>query len=498
MKQHIKKIPKREDIQIYRAVAVLAVILYHLFPNIFIYGYLGVDIFFVISGFVISNVVYSELSNNKFKYKIFFYNRFKRIVPSLITFIIFVQVIIYFFSDHQQIYQTSLGNVYSLFFLSNLYFSQIIDYFSNDVSRNFIINLWSLSVEEQFYIVFPFLAFFTKNFKLRNLILIYIFGVAFSIIFYSQTVYSFTPFLNRLFFSYENFIFYSPFTRVWQFFLGVLAMFLNQKYRNQNDKNTATKLFTIVPIFLIFFISINLFNFSKILKLGSTMFIIFFLLVYQFQTNKSKNFIIIFFIFVGNISYSLYLFHQPIFASVRNYQFYNQNSTISLYHPGWLTAVMFFVFSISWFNYYYFENKFRRIENFSINKFSHFFAALLFSLILLSTAVFSNGYSFRDNNIKSFETESNLTFIPGTNFLELDNIQCIDRQSIESSCVFNDSLGQTNLYIIGDSVMSSLTSGVIEEFENTPITIIEYTEGSCPLIYNYCNFTEGSKKYNDI
>ena len=67
MKQHIKKIPKREDIQIYRAVAVLAVILYHLFPNIFIYGYLGVDIFFVISGFVISNVVYSELSNNKFK-----------------------------------------------------------------------------------------------------------------------------------------------------------------------------------------------------------------------------------------------------------------------------------------------------------------------------------------------------------------------------------------------------------------------------------------------
>ena len=156
MKQHIKKIPKREDIQIYRAVAVLAVILYHLFPNIFIYGYLGVDIFFVISGFVISNVVYSELSNNKFKYKIFFYNRFKRIVPSLITFIIFVQVIIYFFSDHLLIYLSSLGFVYSLFFLSNLYFSQIIDYFSNDVSRNFIINLWSLSVEEQFYIVFPF------------------------------------------------------------------------------------------------------------------------------------------------------------------------------------------------------------------------------------------------------------------------------------------------------------------------------------------------------
>ena len=138
MKQHIKRYQKREDIQIYRAVAVLAVILYHLFPNIFIYGYLGVDIFFVISGFVISNVVYSELSNNKFKYKIFFYNRFKNC--SVINYIYyFCQVIIYFFSDHQQIYQTSLGNVYSLFFLSNLYFSQIIDYFSNDVSRNFII-----------------------------------------------------------------------------------------------------------------------------------------------------------------------------------------------------------------------------------------------------------------------------------------------------------------------------------------------------------------------
>ena len=118
---YISKISKRQDIQTYRGVAVICVMLYHLDPIIFSTGYLGVDIFFVISGYVISNLVYSQLSQKKFSLKSFYLQRLKRIVPSLVSFIFFVQILIYFILDHQFIYQTSRGNLFSLFFISNVY-----------------------------------------------------------------------------------------------------------------------------------------------------------------------------------------------------------------------------------------------------------------------------------------------------------------------------------------------------------------------------------------
>ena len=112
----VYKITQRDDIQIYRGIAVIAVLLYHFDTNTFKYGYLGVDVFFLISGFVISNLVFSKLDDNQFSIKRFYFQRFRRIFPSLISFIFFVQVLIYFFLDHEFIIQTTKGNIYSIFF----------------------------------------------------------------------------------------------------------------------------------------------------------------------------------------------------------------------------------------------------------------------------------------------------------------------------------------------------------------------------------------------
>ena len=112
----VHKIKQRDDIQIYRGICVLSVILYHLSPEIFKFGYLGVDVFFIISGFVISNLIFSKLSDNSFSLKKFYLQRFRRIFPSLISFILVVQILIYFFLDHEFISQATKGNLYSLFF----------------------------------------------------------------------------------------------------------------------------------------------------------------------------------------------------------------------------------------------------------------------------------------------------------------------------------------------------------------------------------------------
>ena len=91
-KSKVLKISQRNDIQLYRGIAVIAVLFYHFDSNLFSYGYLGVDVFFLISGFVISNLVFSKLDDKQFSIKGFYFQRFRRIFPSLISFILFVQI----------------------------------------------------------------------------------------------------------------------------------------------------------------------------------------------------------------------------------------------------------------------------------------------------------------------------------------------------------------------------------------------------------------------
>ena len=111
----ISKSKFRNDIQLLRGIAVFSVILFHIDKTFFKYGYLGVDVFFVISGFVISNLIYSQISE-KFSFKKFFFFRFKRIIPALVSYLIFVKVVIFFTLDHQNIVDTTKTSLYSLFF----------------------------------------------------------------------------------------------------------------------------------------------------------------------------------------------------------------------------------------------------------------------------------------------------------------------------------------------------------------------------------------------
>ena len=167
----------RPEIDGLRAFAVIAVIINHFNKEILPNGYLGVDIFFVISGFVITSSLYQRPSKN-FKDFIsgFYERRIKRLIPALYVFVLITSITICLFDPHPGIsLQTGLT---SLFGLSNLYLlKQSTDYFAQSTELNVFTHTWSLGVEEQFYILFPFLIWFsgfgrqTKNGAL-NLFLI--------------------------------------------------------------------------------------------------------------------------------------------------------------------------------------------------------------------------------------------------------------------------------------------------------------------------------------
>ena len=495
----VHKITQRDDIQFYRGVAVLAVLLYHFDPNIFTNGYLGVDIFFLISGFVISNLVFSKLDNGQFTFKEFYFQRFRRIFPSLISFILVVQILIYFFLDHEFIIQTTKGNIYSIFFLSNVYFSQILDYFNAEASKNFIINLWSLSVEEQFYIVFPIVAIAISKFSNIKRIYIFVFFLLISLTFYQNKIYAEINLLKRLFFTYENFIFYSPFTRASEFLIGVIAMFIHQSKRKRIFSIVNLNYFVIIQILFLYLIAYDTDFISKNVKTIIVIFVFFFLLLNEVNFDNKKNTFLKFFLLTGNISYSLYLFHQPLLASIRNYNYYSEEPfyiDLQLSNIFNILIMFLIIYIFSFLNYLLIENRYRFVKKMNFINFKSLFYIFSMSVFLIILSLNSNGYEFRDQNIKTFSKTSQLTFISGTNYVTKNNTYCINRDSLQEACTFN--IGEKKIYIIGDSVMSSMVSGFIENKKLRDYKIIEFTRGGCPLLLNSCEFSEGTNKYIEL
>ena len=148
----VTEINYRSDIDGLRGISILAVLLFHAFPEKFTGGFIGVDIFFVISGYLISTIIFKELTDNKFSLINFYFRRIKRLFPALITVLITCFIFGWFSLLTGEFIQLNKHTASGASFVSNFVFYSELGYFDSNSFNKPLLHLWSLSVEEQFYL----------------------------------------------------------------------------------------------------------------------------------------------------------------------------------------------------------------------------------------------------------------------------------------------------------------------------------------------------------
>lgn len=210
----------RYDINFLRALAVMTVVLFHYNIPLFSAGFVGVDIFFVISGFLMTGIVSAGILNNKFSFVNFYLARARRIWPALIVLCLFVLLLGWFILTTAD-YKTLSSHVReSLLFSSNLKYLSEAGYFDIESSSKWLLHTWSLSVEWQFYLLYPFLVWilYKLAYKADNKSLYLMVGhIFFALVFFSINVFYTESNPSKSFYSLES--------RAWEMLLGGLAFF---------------------------------------------------------------------------------------------------------------------------------------------------------------------------------------------------------------------------------------------------------------------------------
>ena len=153
----------RGEIDGLRAIAVIPVVFFHAGFDLFSGGYVGVDVFFVISGYLITTIIFKELENKTFSLANFYERRARRILPALIFVIIITTILSFVFLTKSELSGYFRSIIATLLFFSNFYFWKTSPYFSAESDLEPLLHTWSLSIEEQFYVVFPLLMIFFLN-----------------------------------------------------------------------------------------------------------------------------------------------------------------------------------------------------------------------------------------------------------------------------------------------------------------------------------------------
>lgn len=301
----------RADIDGLRALAVLSVIFFHANFPFFSGGFIGVDIFFVISGFLISKIIITKLEVGEFSLLDFYEKRARRLFAPIIV-VSFATYCLCFILLMPSDFKSFLGSLVATFtFTSNLYFLSIAGYFDTAAHFKPLLHTWSLSVEEQFYVFFPFLLFCAQKTKFWWSILFSTFICSYILCIF------FTEF-------HQEQAFYIVIFRVWEFLIGTAAYFFlqNKAFKATQFSNLICETISIISIssiaLSILFINKNYFpGWVAIIPVLSTGLIIIcngvkITLIGRILSHPTVT-------YIGKLSFSLYLWHWPLFSLYRYY-----------------------------------------------------------------------------------------------------------------------------------------------------------------------------------
>jgi peptidoglycan/LPS O-acetylase OafA/YrhL len=448
----IRRIKYRNDINFLRAIAVISVVVYHSDLNLFKAGYLGVDLFFAISGYLISNIIISELNSNNFSFRNFYLRRIRRIIPALISTIIFTSPLAFIYLPVND-YITYAKSVFaSIFFYSNIFFSNLDFYNSSSAELMPLLHTWSLAVEEQFYILFPLLVVVIFKFDREHILKIVII-ISLISFFLNQSPISDKFYLTQF--------------RVWEILLGVLANFTQRIRINKLLKNIAY-LLILFPLFY--------FDDSWILDIEPKILIltgIFLILVSKDDTSwfsKVADFKLS--KIIGLSSYSIYLFHQPVFAFYKWHLMKFQTDVI--YGKVFDSLLLLiFILLISYFNYSFVEKSFIRKKSLKTT----FLLPVIFTILAFQTLILETNGFF---TLKYDMPEKVILYDNSDNYaIKKDNKFCHHSKSNLSRniCVFNDQNSTENIFIFGDSHAKLISSYIAPKLNDRKVHLI--TGDSC-------------------
>lgn len=440
------------DIDFIRAFSVLSVIIFHNFPYILPKGFFGVDIFFIISGYLITDIIISNLNNNSFSFIAFYKNRVRRILPSLSIFIailIFFSWYLLFDNELKFIFKNVIA---STLFIQNYNLAYGSNYFDPSSETNPLVHLWSLSIEEQFYIFYPFMLYL--SFKLIRKKIIYI-----------MIILCILSFLYSLHFLSENPIatYYLTQSRIWEILAGAMIAIIPKKIRNEKrieffEKNILSIYILCLVIILLFMLYPSNTNHPNLLSLIPIISVCVIVLgihleyIKSFFTNKI-------FIHIGLISFPLYLFHWGFLSF---YKLVN-NRDVDTFEKLFLITLSIITASII---YSYVEKPLKKITSNII------FILLIINILIVTVLYFIIHIDFNRNHFNDINSRNELFIFRDTNF-------------------DNESIKLPEIMLLGDSHAKHYFAGLNHFYKNN---IIDKSQSGCIPFLNVDRYDFRSKQ----
>ena len=461
------KLTYRPEIDGLRAIAVAAVILYHAKISIFGYqpfngGYIGVDIFFVISGYLITSIILKELvTTGSFSFKHFYERRIRRILPALLFVMLASFPFAWMYLLPSNFIDFSKSILSSLGFSSNFYFWLSGQQYNAEsgLLKPFL-HTWSLSVEEQFYILFPTVLLLAFKYFKKYLIHTLIFGLVISL--------GLADWGSK---NYGGFNFYVLPTRIWELLAGsTLAYFeITKGHRSKNQ--TLNLILPFIGLFLIghsiLFFNDKIFHpsFYTLSPIVGVCLIIWFSNKNELITKILSTKLLV---GIGLISYSLYLWHYPIFAFSKIMDFFSD----SLFFKFSLIAISVI---ISIFSYKYIERPARNKRIISKSILYPIFFFLIIIIIFNLSVLHKNGYKDRFHTIldvqKKIILRDPLTFK-----------RCSWGKTY--TCYFNKN-STRKIFIIGDSHVWTIIPDLKDKIINRGYQFITSAYPNCFYFYKF-------------
>lgn len=454
----------RTDINGLRAIAVVSVVLFHFGVSGFSGGFVGVDIFFVISGFLMTGIIVKGIDKSTFNFRNFYLARARRIVPALF----FLTIALLFFG---WVYLSpddyvGLGREVdkALLFLSNSYYFKKSGYFDPDSHERLLLHTWSLSVEWQFYILYPIILFLVSRVSKK---IIPSFIVTLFLVSFAHSVYK-----SHIDSSYA---FYMLPSRAWEMLLGGIAYYsISQKRYNFNRNwcHYLGVLFIVLAVFIYSPVTVWP-GFAALLPTLGTALIIYASKDSLFTSNPI-------FQKLGDWSYSIYLWHWPLVVFI---VLFDIDKTVIFIIGLILLSVILGALS-----YYVIENPTR-------NYFYSKRRVFVFLIILIPVvAVLGAAKNIRDNKGFINRISEDVFFMFNqANHKFHEMYKCHDKRDAQD-CIYGT--GELGVIVTGDSHAMSLLGSVTKSLEGHQV--LDWTDGGCPTILGVKSKDKNTSRCNDF